>query len=162
MRRLQLLVVNLTLIGLALCQSAENQSSLPGDDGFLKQFVVDDSNSFTTTDFGTPVDDTHSLKAGQTGPTLLEDFTLRTKITRFDHENIPERVVHARGAGAHGYFESYGDWSNLTAAAFLNKPGKQTPIVVRFSTVAGSRGSADTVRDVHGFALRFYTEQGNY
>ncbi|KAI3619817.1 mycelial catalase cat1 [Moniliophthora roreri] len=160
MRRLHLLVVNFTLIVLALC--ADNQGNLPGDDGYLKQFVVDDSSSFTTTDSGTPVDDTHSLKASQTGPTLLEDFVLRTKITRFDHSNIPERIVHARGAAAHGYFESYGDWSNLTAAAFLSKPGKQTSIFVRFSTVAGSRGSADTVRDVHGFALRFYTEEGNY
>ncbi|KAK7041614.1 hypothetical protein VNI00_009204 [Paramarasmius palmivorus] len=134
----------------------------PGEDGFMDQFVVDDSSSYTTTDFGTPVDDTHSLKAGQRGPTLLEDFVLRTKITRFDHERIPERAVHARGAAAHGYFESYGDWSNLTAASFLASAGKQTPIFLRFSTVAGSRGSADTARDLHGFALRFYTDQGNY
>ena len=71
-------------------------------------------------------------------------------------------LVHARGAGAHGYFESYADWSNVTAASFIGKAGKQTPIFVRFSTVAGSRGSADTARDVHGFALRFYTDEGNY
>ncbi|KAK7038825.1 hypothetical protein VNI00_010455 [Paramarasmius palmivorus] len=134
----------------------------PGDDGFLEQFVVDDTDSYTTTDFGTPVDDTVSLKAGDRGPTLLEDFVFRTKITRFDHERIPERAVHARGAAAHGYFESYGDWSNLTAASFLSSAGKQTPIFLRFSTVAGSRGSSDTVRDVHGFALRFYTDEGNY
>ncbi|KAF9255095.1 catalase-domain-containing protein [Marasmius fiardii PR-910] len=130
--------------------------------GFLESFVVDDNGVSTTTDFGTPVDDTISLKAGQRGPTLLEDFILRTKITRFDHERIPERAVHARGAAAHGYFESYGDWSNITAASFLGEAGKQTPIFLRFSTVAGSRGSSDSVRDVHGFALRFYTDEGNY
>ncbi|KAL0563453.1 hypothetical protein V5O48_018613, partial [Marasmius crinis-equi] len=142
--------------------SDPSRRALPGDDGFLDQFVVDDSDSSTTTDFGTPVDDTHSLKAGERGPTLLEDFVLRTKITRFDHERIPERAVHARGAAAHGYFESYADWSNVTAASFLNQAGKQTPIFLRFSTVAGSRGSSDSVRDVHGFALRFYTDEGNY
>ncbi|KAL0059144.1 hypothetical protein AAF712_014116 [Marasmius tenuissimus] len=134
----------------------------PGDDGFLDQFVVDDSNATTTTDFGTHVDDTRSLKAGDSGPTLLEDFVLRTKITRFDHERIPERVVHARGAAAHGYFESYKDWSDITAASFLNKAGKQTPVFTRFSPVTGSRGSADTVRDVRGFAVRFYTDEGNF
>ncbi|PWW74710.1 catalase-domain-containing protein [Tuber magnatum] len=138
-------------------------SGLPGDDGYLEKFYVEDGNGvFTTTDFGTPVDDTHSLKAGERGPTLLEDFVLRTKITRFDHERVPERAVHARGAAAHGYFESCGDFSNITSASFLGKPGKKTPVFLRFSTVAGSRGSADTVRDVHGFALRFYTGEGNY
>lgn len=79
-----------------------------------------------------------------------------------DHERVPERAVHARGAGAHGVFTSYGDWSNITAASFLNSPGKETPVFIRFSTVAGSRGSADTVRDVHGFATRFYTDEGNF
>ncbi|KAI5802857.1 catalase-like domain-containing protein [Pyronema domesticum] len=140
----------------------EKRDKVTGDDGFLDQFVVNDANTYTTTDFGTPVDDRNSLKAGERGPTLLEDFVMRTKITRFDHERIPERAVHARGAAAHGYFESYGDWSNITAASFLNTAGKQTPIFLRFSTVAGSRGSADTARDVHGFSLRFYTDQGNY
>ncbi|KAK1232787.1 hypothetical protein PQX77_004067 [Marasmius sp. AFHP31] len=159
--------LTLTLSTLADCpyRAADSELSrraLPGDDGFLDQFVVDDTDAFTTTDFGTPVDDTHSLKAGERGPTLLEDFVFRTKITRFDHERIPERAVHARGAAAHGYFESYGDWSNITAARFLSQAGKQTPVFIRFSTVAGSRGSADTVRDVHGFALRFFTEEGNY
>ncbi|CCX15046.1 Similar to Catalase B; acc. no. Q877A8 [Pyronema omphalodes CBS 100304] len=129
----------------------EKRDKVTGDDGFLDQFVVNDANTYTTTDFG----------RGR-GPTLLEDFVMRTKITRFDHERIPERAVHARGAAAHGYFESYGDWSNITAASFLNTAGKQTPIFLRFSTVAGSRGSADTARDVHGFSLRFYTDQGNY
>ncbi|KAI9710289.1 MAG: hypothetical protein M1820_002783 [Bogoriella megaspora] len=133
-----------------------------GNDGFLDNFTVNDTDSYLTTDFGTPVDDRHSLKAGDRGPTLLEDFVLRTKITRFDHERIPERAVHARGAAAHGYFESYADWSNVTAASFLGQAGKQTPIFLRFSTVAGSRGSVDTARDIHGFALRFYTDAGNY
>ncbi|KAF5342712.1 hypothetical protein D9758_015871 [Tetrapyrgos nigripes] len=144
------------LFASATCPIADSQgdrlvqrrsTGLPGDDGFLDQFVVNDTDSYTTTDSGTPVDDTHSLKAGERGPTLLEDFVLRTKITRFDHERIPERAVHARGAAAHGYFESYADWSNITAASFLNQAGKQTPIFLRFSTVAGSRGSADTARD---------------
>ncbi|KAJ6191045.1 hypothetical protein N7519_001066 [Penicillium mononematosum] len=102
------------------------------------------------------------LSAGERGATLLEDFIFRQKIQRFDHERVPERAVHARGAGAHGTFTSYGDWSNLTAASFLSAEGKQTPMFTRFSTVAGSRGSADTARDVHGFATRFYTDEGNF
>ncbi|UXY15123.1 catalase [Chitiniphilus purpureus] len=116
-----------------------------------------------TTQQGTGVeDDANSLKAGVRGPTLLEDFILREKITHFDHERIPERVVHARGAAAHGYFEAYDDLSPITAAHFLGEAGRRTPVFVRFSTVAGSRGSADTVRDVRGFAVKFYTEQGNF
>jgi catalase len=93
-------------------------------------------------------DDLNSLKAGPRGPTLLEDFYLREKITHFDHERIPERVVHARGAGAHGYFENYKPLSDLTSANLFSEAGKRTPVFVRFSTVAGSRGSADTPRDV--------------
>ncbi|ESK89095.1 mycelial catalase cat1 [Moniliophthora roreri MCA 2997] len=167
MRNIFSLIVTAAVLSSAQCPyGSGSPSSLSrratGDDGFLDQFVVDDSDSYTTTDTGTPVDDTHSLKAGARGPTLLEDFVLRTKITRFDHERIPERAVHARGAAAHGYFESYGDWSNLTAASFLSQAGKQTPIFLRFSTVTGSRGSSDTARDVHGYALRFYTDEGNY
>ncbi|WP_139826108.1 catalase [Derxia lacustris] len=107
-------------------------------------------------------DDANSLKAGLRGPTLLEDFALREKITHFDHERIPERVVHARGAAAHGYFESYGDWSAFTAASFLSQPGKKTPVFTRFSTVAGSRGSTDAARDARGFAVKFYTDEGNF
>ena len=103
-----------------------------------------------------------SLKIGERGPTLMEDFHFREKITHFDHERIPERIVHARGAGAHGYFECTKSMSNFTSAKFLEKAGKKTPVFVRFSTVAGSRGSADTVRDVRGFATKFYTEEGNY
>jgi len=102
-----------------------------------------------------------SLKAGPRGPTLLEDFHLREKIMHFDHERIPERVVHARGAAAHGVFEAYEGADALTSAAFL-QPGTRTPVFTRFSTVLGSRGSADTVRDVRGFAVKFYTEDGNF
>ncbi|GAA3715710.1 catalase [Nonomuraea antimicrobica] len=116
-----------------------------------------------TTDQGIRVDDTdNSLKAGLRGPTLMEDFHAREKLTRFDHERIPERVVHARGAGAYGIFELYEPLADLTSAAFLNDTSVKTPTFVRFSTVAGSRGSADTVRDVRGFATKFYTTQGNF
>ncbi len=107
-------------------------------------------------------DDQNSLLAGERGPTLLEDFHFREKMTHFDHERIPERVVHARGSGAHGYFESYGDFSEFTKAGFLGKGGKKTPVFARFSTVAGSKGSTDLARDVRGFSVKFYTEEGNY
>ncbi|MGA5194193.1 catalase [Streptomyces exfoliatus] len=103
----------------------------------------------------------HSLKAGSRGPVLLQDHHLREKITHFDHERIPERVVHARGAAAHGVFRSYGTASRLTKAAFL-ADDVETPVFVRFSTVLGSRGSADTVRDTRGFATKFYTEEGTF
>jgi len=115
-----------------------------------------------TTAGGVKLSDTdHSLKAGSRGPTLLEDFHLREKITHFDHERIPERVVHARGAAAHGRFTSYGTAANITRAGFL-ADGVETPVFVRFSTVAGSRGSADTARDVRGFATKFYTAEGTF
>jgi catalase len=118
---------------------------------------------YLTTAQGLRMPDTdHSLKAGERGPTLLEDFHLREKITHFDHERIPERVVHARGAAAHGTFESYGNAANVTCAGFLATKGKQTEVFCRFSTVLGSRGSADTVRDTRGFAVKFYTDQGNF
>ena len=103
-----------------------------------------------------------SLKAGERGPTLMEDFHFREKLTHFDHERIPERVVHARGFGVHGYFQPYACMAEYTKAKFLQDPNKKTPVFVRFSTVVGSRGSADTVRDVRGFATKFYTEEGNY
>ncbi|MGJ7495198.1 catalase HPII [Variovorax sp. RT4R15] len=116
-----------------------------------------------TTNQGVQIPDNHnSLKAGVRGPTLLEDFILREKITHFDHERIPERAVHARGSAAHGYFQVYKSMSQFTCADFLQDPAVKTPVFVRFSTVAGSRGSADTVRDVRGFAVKFYTQQGNY
>ncbi len=125
--------------------------------------VVDDGQALTTQQ-GLRVDHTDdSLTVGERGPTLMEDFHVREKITHFDHERIPERVVHARGAGAHGEFRPYDSWlSEYTAATFLTDPDTVTPVFVRFSTVAGSRGSSDTVRDVRGFATKFYTEQGNY
>lgn len=107
-------------------------------------------------------DNQNTLKAGVRGPSLLEDFIMREKITHFDHERIPERIVHARGTGAHGYFQSYGCHEALTKAGFLQDPQKITPVFVRFSTVQGPRGSGDTVRDVRGFAVKFYTDEGNF
>ncbi len=118
---------------------------------------------FLTTNQGIKINDNqNSLKAGERGPTLLEDFILREKITHFDHERIPERIVHARGSAAHGVFEVYESMAKYTKAGFLQTPGKQTPVFVRFSTVAGSRGSTDLARDVRGFSVKFYTEEGNY
>ena len=118
---------------------------------------------YLTTNQGLQISDNHnSLKAGARGPTVLEDFVLREKITHFDHERIPERAVHARGTGAHGFFEVYQPLTELTCAGFLSDPSIQTPVFVRFSTVAGSRGSADTVRDARGFAVKFYTPEENY
>ncbi|MBB5379284.1 catalase [Deinococcus metalli] len=116
-----------------------------------------------TDTMGHPVrDDQNSLRAGERGPTLMEDFLLREKIHHFDHERIPERVVHARGAGAHGYFQLDESLAQCTTAPVLTEVGAQTPVFVRFSTVAGSRGSADTARDVRGFAVRLCTQQGNW
>ena len=121
------------------------------------------SGALLTTGQGLRLPDTdHSLKVGERGPSLLEDFHLREKITHFDHERIPERVVHARGAAAHGSFESYGTAAKYTQAAFLAEKGRKTAVFTRFSTVLGSRGSADTVRDTRGFAVKFYTDQGNF
>ncbi|GAA0477752.1 catalase [Streptomyces sp. NPDC046215] len=125
--------------------------------------AADPAGGPLTTDQGVVVDHTDdSLRAGDRGPTLMEDFHFREKITRFDHERIPERVVHARGAGAYGYFEPYASCAEFTKAAFLQDPSVRTPVFVRFSTVQGPRGSADTVRDVRGFATKFYTSEGNY
>jgi catalase len=129
----------------------------------LDPFRVDATGTTLTTTVGVPIaDDQNSLRAGERGPSLLEDFALIEKIQHFDHERIPERVVHARGSGAHGYFQVYKPMAALTRAAFLNDPAVKTPVFVRFSTVGGSRGSADTVRDVRGFATKFYTSEGNY
>ncbi|MFK8399730.1 catalase HPII [Pseudomonas sp. BGr12] len=129
----------------------------------LERYREDATGEALTTNTDVRIaDNQNSLRAGERGPSLLEDFILREKITHFDHERIPERIVHARGAAAHGFFESYEDWSSLTKASFLGKAGKQTPVFVRFSTVQGPRGSADTVRDVRGFAVKFYTDEGNY
>ncbi len=127
----------------------------------LAAFEVSDSGKEMTTNHGVKINDDHnSLKAGDRGATLLEDFILREKITHFDHERIPERVVHARGAGAHGTFKLYKSLSKYTRAAFLNNTEEETPVFVRFSTVAGSRGSTDLARDVRGFAVKFYTKEG--
>src|SRR6202451_2749236 len=116
-----------------------------------------------TTNQGLPVSDNqNTLKAGERGPALLEDFILREKITHFDHERIPERIVHAWGAGAHGYFQPYHSMKKFTKAAFLADPSVKTPVFVRFSTVAGERGSTDLARDVRGFAVKFYTTEGNF
>ncbi|MDN5386904.1 catalase [Bacillus sp. LB7] len=129
----------------------------------LEQYRSDNRGKKMTTNQGLRVsEDEHSLKAGVRGPTLMEDFHFREKMTHFDHERIPERVVHARGFGAHGYFQVYEPMTEYTKAKFLQDPSVKTPVFVRFSTVAGSRGSGDTVRDVRGFATKFYTEEGNY
>ena len=126
----------------------------------LAAFHVEPGSDLSTNQGLVVSDDQNSLKAGERGPTLLEDFHLREKITHFDHERIPERVVHARGAAAHGVFKVYEDLSDLTMAGLFSDPKRETPVFVRFSTVAGSRGSADTPRDVRGFAVKFYTQEG--
>ncbi|WP_172373576.1 catalase [Sporosarcina jiandibaonis] len=129
----------------------------------LETFRSYEKDEKLTTNQGLRVsEDEHSLKSGVRGPTLLEDFHLREKITHFDHERIPERVVHARGYGAHGEFELYESMKDYTKAKFLQEPGSKVPVFTRFSAVAGNRGSANTVRDVRGFAVKFYTEEGNY
>lgn len=129
----------------------------------LQAHTADGSGAQMTTDHGVKInDDQNSLRAGERGATLLEDFILREKITHFDHERIPERIVHARGSGAHGVFKLYKSMGNVTKAGFLNDTEIETPVFVRFSTVAGSRGSTDLARDVRGFAVKFYTQQGNF
>ncbi|ANC46588.1 catalase [Pandoraea pnomenusa] len=131
--------------------------------GDLTRVRADAEGAPLTTNQGVPVaDNQNSLVGGMRGPALLKDFVLREKITHFDHERIPERVVHARGSAAHGYFESYDALTELTCAAPFAEAGKRTPVFVRFSTVAGERGSKDTARDVRGFAVKFYTDQGNW
>lgn len=129
----------------------------------LKQHTTSNENEKLTTNQGLKINNNQdSLKAGERGPSLLEDFILREKITHFDHERIPERVVHARGSGAHGVFKLTKSLAPYTKAKFLTELGKETPVFVRFSTVAGSKGSTDLARDVRGFAVKFYTEEGNY
>ncbi len=129
----------------------------------LAPHMEDGTDQFLTTDQGLKInDDQNSLKAGERGGTLLEDFILREKITHFDHERIPERIVHARGSAAHGYFQVYESMSKYTKAGFLQDPSVKTPVFVRFSTVAGFRGSGDLARDVRGFSVKFYTDEGNY
>jgi catalase len=129
----------------------------------LARETEDGAGQSLSSNQGVPInDDQNSLKAGERGGTLLEDFLLREKITHFDHERIPERIVHARGSGAHGYFQVYESMARYTRASFLNDPSVKTPVFVRFSTVAGSRGSSDLARDVRGFAVKFYTQEGNF
>jgi catalase len=145
-------------VGDGVAPSGENRTV-----GSLDRVRVDSGDQMLTTNQGVAIaDNQNSLKIGLRGPTALEDFILREKITHFDHERIPERVVHARGSAAHGYFECYKDLGALTKAAPFAEAGKRTPVFVRFSTVAGERGSADTVRDVRGFAVKFYTDEGNW
>ncbi len=137
--------------------------SFNATNGPLDRVRADSANRVLTTNQGVPVaDNQNSLKAGLRGPALLEDFILREKITHFDHERIPERIVHARGSAAHGYFECYEPLTKITRASLFAEAGKRTPVFVRFSTVAGERGSTDTARDVRGFAVKFYTDEGNW
>lgn len=129
----------------------------------LEKNRKDGTDEFLTTNQGVKINDNqNTLSAGERGPSLLEDFIFREKMTHFDHERIPERIVHPRGSGAHGYFEVYESMKDVTKAGFLQNPGKKTPVFARFSTVVGFRGSSDVVRDVRGFAVKFYTEEGNY
>src|SRR5579863_759849 len=124
--------------------------------------MADKTPPVTTTDAGIPAaSDEHSLTAGPNGPILLQDHYLIQKMAQFNRERVPERVVHAKGGGAFGFFESSADVSQFTRATLFRK-GARTPVLVRFSTVAGELGSADTVRDPRGFAIKFYTDEGNY
>ena len=138
------------------------QTPAPPKTAELHQSVSSLADTLTT-NHGLPIaDNQNSLKVGERGPTLLEDFILREKITHFDHERIPERIVHARGTGAHGYFQVYENLSGITKAAFLQDPKVKTEVFARFSTVAGGAGSGDLPRDVRGFSVKFYTTEGNY
>jgi catalase len=160
-------------IGLASTLTESNVSDKSGNGGLLAGRNALDPNldavrsdaagrSLTTNQGVSVGDNQNSLKAGLRGPSLLEDFILREKITHFDHERIPERVVHARGSAAHGYFQAYGPMGKFTRAAPFQAEGKITPVFARFSTVAGERGSSDTARDIRGFAVKFYTNEGNW
>ncbi|SDA92893.1 catalase [Sinorhizobium sp. NFACC03] len=133
-----------------------------GRGGELHQIASGNIDVLTTAQGGSVADDQNTLKIGERGPTLIEDFHFREKIFHFDHERIPERVVHARGYGAHGYFETYESLAAYTRADIFQRSGEKTPVFVRFSTVAGSKGSFDLARDVRGFAVKFYTKEGNW
>ncbi|RUZ05853.1 catalase, partial [Mesorhizobium sp. M7A.F.Ca.CA.002.15.1.1] len=142
--------------------SGLDQNSARGNGGELHQVAGDDTPVLTTA-LGTPVsDDQNTLRIGERGPSLIEDFHFREKIFHFDHERIPERVVHARGYGAHGYFETYDSLAKYTRADIFQRAGEKTPAFVRFSTVAGNKGSFDLARDVRGFAVKLYTKEGNW
>ncbi|TPI36835.1 catalase [Mesorhizobium sp. B3-1-9] len=139
-----------------------DQELVRGNGGELHQ-VAEGEVEVQTTALGTPIADDHNtLKIGERGPTLIEDFHFREKIFHFDHERIPERVVHARGYGAHGFFETYESLAQYTKADIFQRAGEKTPAFVRFSTVAGSKGSFDLARDVRGFAVKLYTKEGNW
>ena len=141
---------------------AKNMNMTAGNGGETHQRADDDAPVLTTQQGVAISDNQNSLKAGPRGPSLLEDFVLREKITHFDHERIPERIVHARGSAAHGYFELTESLAEYTTAKILTETGKQTPLFTRFSTVAGNKGSKDTPRDVRGFAVKIYTDEGNW
>jgi catalase len=148
----------------------QNHNDMKFDDQTITQAqggethqTADKDHPVLTTQQGTPVaDDQNTLRVGARGPAALEDFHFREKLFHFDHERIPERVVHARGYGAHGFFETYESLADITSADIFQRAGEQTPLFVRFSTVAGNKGSADLARDVRGFAVKFYTKQGNW
>jgi catalase len=142
--------------------TVHDQQLRVGGGGELHQIASGDESVLTTAQGGPVSDDQNSLKIGPRGPTLLEDFHFREKIFHFDHERIPERVVHARGYAAHGFFENYKSMSKYTRADLFQRAGERTPAFVRFSTVAGSKGSADLARDVRGFAVKLYTQEGNW
>jgi catalase len=147
---------------LATRKSVRRASSRTGAGGEAHQGAASPDQALTTNQGLRISDNQNSLRSGTRGPTLLEDVIFREKITHFDHERIPERIVHARGSGAHGFFQVYKPLSKLTRAAFLRDPRKKTPVFARFSTVAGGAGSGDMPRDVRGFAVKFYTEEGNF
>jgi catalase len=146
-----------------MAKKSTKPSAETGKTKNLQPFTENGDGEFLTTNQGLRINDNqNSLKAGERGASLLEDFILREKITHFDHERIPERIVHARGSAAHGHFELYESMEKYTKAGFLNDTKIKTPVFVRFSTVAGSRGSSDLARDVRGFSVKFYTQEGNY
>ncbi|MGE0878537.1 MAG: catalase [Acidimicrobiia bacterium] len=142
--------------------AAQDQTGVGTDGGETHQTAVEGVATLTTQQ-GVPIaDDQNSVKVGERGPTLLQDFVMREKIFHFDHERIPERVVHARGFGVHGYFETTDSLADLTTAHVFQTVGERTPVFVRFSTVVGNKGSFDLARDVRGFAVKFYTPEGNW
>ena len=143
-------------------RSASSAADTTGRGGELHQRAGGDHPALTTNQGVAIGDNQNSLRPYARGPTLLEDFVLREKITHFDHERIPERIVHARGTGVHGFFELSTSLADVTTAQILTEVGVRTPVFTRFSTVAGGSGSVDTPRDVRGFAVKLYTQQGNW
>ncbi|SES09992.1 Catalase, partial [Agrobacterium fabrum] len=139
-----------------------DQQLIRGAGGELHQIATGDEPVLTTAQGAPVADDQNSLRIGPRGPLVVDDFHFREKIFHFDHERIPERVVHARGYGAHGYFETYDSLATHTKADLFQRAGERTPAFVRFSTVAGNKGSADLARDVRGFAVKLYTKEGNW